>query len=91
MPSVGKHRNAEMRKIFQQSAIILRLQHLEQDLQVLWEKASPTIDHQWELSGLSDNYLRVRTTFSLPCRNQIMNVHITGVEQDGLVGEITPT
>ena len=79
-----------MREIFQQSASTFRVQHLQHDFQVLWEKASPTGDHQWELSGLSDNYLRVRTTFSSPCRNQIMNVHITRVELDRLVGEITP-
>jgi len=87
-PSVGKQRNAIMRQILQRSASSYREQHLQHDLCVLWEKASPIDDHQWELSGLSDNYLRVRATSTSPCRNQMMNVHITGVEQDSLVGEI---
>ena len=86
--SVGKQRNATMRQLFQRSASTFRQQHLQDDLRVLWEQASPKHDHQWELSGLSDNYLRVRATSDSPCRNQIMDVHITGVEQDGLVGEI---
>jgi len=91
IPAVSKQRNAVMRQIFQQSASAYRAKHLEQDLNVLWEKASPINDHLWELSGLSDNYLRVHAIFPSPCRNQIMNIHITGVEQDGLVGEIPPS
>lgn len=89
-PLVGKQRNATMRQIFQQSASVYKLRHLQRDLHVLWEKASPINGYQWELSGLSDNYLRVRATFSSPCRNQMMNVHIIALEQDGLVGEIIP-
>jgi len=88
--SVAKQRNATMRQIFQRSASAFRQQHLQHDLHVLWEKASPINDHYWELSGLSDNYLRVRATSASPSRNQIMDVHITGEEQDGLVGEILP-
>jgi threonylcarbamoyladenosine tRNA methylthiotransferase MtaB len=88
--SVAKRRNASMRQIFKQSAAEYRTQHLNQDLHVLWEKASPINDHQWQLSGYSDNYLRVRTLSNSPCRNQIMDIHITSLEPDGLVGEILP-
>jgi len=88
IPSIGKQRNASMRQIFQQSASTFRQQYLQRDLRVLWEKASPSTDHQWDLSGLSDNYLRVRASSSSPCRNQIMDVHIIGEDQGGLVGEI---
>jgi threonylcarbamoyladenosine tRNA methylthiotransferase MtaB len=88
--SVAKQRNALMHLIFQQTASNYRSKHLNQDLRVLWEKASPIDDHQWRLSGLSDNYLRVHSVFSSPCRNQIMDVHISSVEPDGLAGEILP-
>jgi threonylcarbamoyladenosine tRNA methylthiotransferase MtaB len=88
--SVAKRRNASMRQIFKQSAAEYRTQHLNQDLHVLWEKASPINDHQWQLSGYSDNYLRVHTLSNSPCRNQIMDIHITSLEPDGLVGEILP-
>lgn len=77
-----------MHQIFQRDASLYREKHLGQVLRVLWEKASPVNDHQWELSGLSDNYLRVHAFFSSPCRNQVMKVHITGIVHDGLVGEI---
>jgi hypothetical protein len=56
----------------------------------LWEKAIPANDSQWQLSGLSDNYLRVRTFSITPCRNQIMDVRIDRSVQDGLAGEISP-
>lgn len=78
-----------MRQIFAGSASAFRNQHVGQELEVLWEKASPKNDGEWELCGLSDNYLRVRATSPSPCHNQIMKVRIMGVEQDGLVGEIS--
>ncbi len=79
-----------MRQVFQQGAVIYRAQFLGQILPVLWEKAVPIGDLEWQLSGLSDNYLRVRAASSTPCHNQIQSVSITAVERDGLVGEILP-
>lgn len=89
-PSIGKQRNAMLRRVLEQSASAYQQQHLEMDLAVLWEKSSPIDDHRWGLSGLSDNYLRVHTISSTPCQNQIMPVHITRLEPDGLFGEILP-
>ena len=86
--SVAKQRNTIMRQILLQCASEYREKHLNQDLHVLWEKTIAINDHQWQLSGLSDNYLRVRASFSSSCRNQMMDVHIASVEPDGLVGEI---
>jgi threonylcarbamoyladenosine tRNA methylthiotransferase MtaB len=87
--NVARQRNARMRQIFQHSANEYRQKHAGQNLHVLWEKAIPTDDDRWQLSGLSDNYLRVRTISTSPCHNKIMDVHITRVEQDGLAGEIS--
>ncbi|MFZ2097487.1 MAG: MiaB/RimO family radical SAM methylthiotransferase [Anaerolineales bacterium] len=89
-PLISKHRNAIMHQILEESSESYRHQYLNQQLSVLWEKASPTDDHLWELSGLSDNYLRVRAPFPSPCRNQIMNVRVTAVESNGLLGIIPP-
>jgi threonylcarbamoyladenosine tRNA methylthiotransferase MtaB len=89
--SVAKSRNATMRQIFQHSASDFHAKHLDQYLPVLWEKAIPINDQQWQLSGYTDNYLRVRAIASSPCRNQIMDVHIIKVELDGMVGEIQPS
>jgi threonylcarbamoyladenosine tRNA methylthiotransferase MtaB len=87
---VGKQRNALMRQIFQHSANEYRQRFIGEKLSVLWEKAIPANDSQWQLSGLSDNYLRVRTFSTTPCRNQIMDVRIDRSLQDGLAGEISP-
>lgn len=86
---VAKQRNAHMREIFRQSSAIFQNEQLGQDLMVLWEKAMSLGPSQWQLSGLTDNYLRVRAISASPCYNQIMRVHITGVEHGELVGEIT--
>ncbi len=67
-------------------------QHLQvgQVLQVLWEKALSLHGKQSQLSGLSDNYLRVRATGLSSWKNCIMPVRITAVEGDHLLGEILP-
>jgi hypothetical protein len=75
----------------QESSQSFRQLFLHSSLSVLWEKASPANGHMWELSGLSDNYLRVRSFFPSPCRNQIMNVSISAIEAEGLFGEIQPS
>lgn len=87
---IARQRNATMRQILQQSAKEYREKQVGRNLQVLWEKVCPINDGQWQLSGLSDNYLRVRTISTSPCRNQITEVHISTAENDGLAGEISP-
>jgi threonylcarbamoyladenosine tRNA methylthiotransferase MtaB len=86
---VAKQRNTTMRQIFQQSSNNYRQRHIGRNLRVLWEKATPIAEGKWLMSGLSDNYLRVQCNSTTPCRNQIMDVRITGVEQDRLTGEIS--
>jgi len=86
--SVAKQRNAKMRQILHQSATDYSAKYVNQFLHVLWEKATPLHDHQWQLSGYSDNYLRIHAVSSSPCRNQIMEVYITRLEPDGLLAEI---
>jgi threonylcarbamoyladenosine tRNA methylthiotransferase MtaB len=89
--SISKQRNAMMREIFRESSTSYKERHLGQDIQVLWEKAIPNDGYQWVLSGLTDNYLRVSANSLSPCRNQIMNVHITGMKNGGIMGEIIHT
>lgn len=86
--SVSKQRNASIREILQRSSSRYCEAHLGQNLKVLWEKATPIDMDQWELSGLTDNYLRVCASFASPCRNQIMDVKITGLDHCELRGEI---
>ncbi len=89
-PTLARQRNARMRQIFLESATTYRSRHVGDCLHVLWDKARQVEDQLWQLSGLSGNYLRVRATHTLPCRNEIMPVRIAAVEQDALVGDIIP-
>lgn len=89
LSKVAKERNTTMRQIFQQSAYVYRERFIGQRLGVLWEKALPIEAGQWQLSGLSDNYLRVKSMSAIPCRNQIMDVVVSRAEGDGLFGDIS--
>ncbi len=86
--TIAKQRNARMRQVFKASAAEYNERHVGQKLSVLWEKVAAIGNGQWQLNGLSDNYLRVHTIHSLPCYNQIMTVHINRAEQGGLAGEV---
>jgi len=85
---LAKERNARMRAVFHHDSVEFLHQQQGQVLEVLWEKATPTTEGQWELSGLSDNYARVRVTAPCNCHNQVMRVHITGFSADRLEGEL---
>jgi threonylcarbamoyladenosine tRNA methylthiotransferase MtaB len=87
--TISKQRSAEMRNILHKSSSTYREEYLGQAVQVLWEKATSIDGGQWELNGLTDNYLRVKAISASPYRNQIMNVRINQVIQDELWGEIT--
>ncbi len=89
-PSIARLRNARMRQIFHQGSHAFEQAHLGRTLSVLWEKASPGEGYLYNLSGLSDNYLRIRAVSLTPCHNQIMLVCVTAMGQAGLVGEILP-
>jgi threonylcarbamoyladenosine tRNA methylthiotransferase MtaB len=84
----ARERNARMRQAIRQSWLEFYSRHLGQTLRVLWEKATPANGQDWQLSGLSDNYLRVQAASAVPCTNEIMDVKITSLDTDHLVGEI---
>jgi threonylcarbamoyladenosine tRNA methylthiotransferase MtaB len=86
---VAKQRNTTMRQIFQQSCNNYRQLHVGSKLRVLWEKVTPIGEGKWLVSGLADNYLRVQSNSTIACRNKIMDVRITGIEQDRLIGQIS--
>jgi threonylcarbamoyladenosine tRNA methylthiotransferase MtaB len=90
-PIIAKRRNGILRQLIQHSSSAYWQQYVGKELSVLWEKVTPFQDHLWWLSGLSENYLRVRAIASTPCYNQITSVHILAAEHDGLVGEILHT
>jgi threonylcarbamoyladenosine tRNA methylthiotransferase MtaB len=87
--AAARQRNAIIRQIFQNSAAEYREKQVGRILPVLLEKATPAAGGQWQLSGLSDNYLRVSTMAPYPCLNQIINVSITRAEKGGIAGVIS--
>ena len=85
---LAKQRNAEMREIVGVSSSRYQEKHFGQVLSVLWETATPLKDGQWQLGGLSDNYLHINTISPSPCYNQIMQVKLIGMERGELLGKI---
>jgi threonylcarbamoyladenosine tRNA methylthiotransferase MtaB len=55
---------------------------------VLWESATPGQSGDWELSGLTDNYIRVQAPASEPRWNEFTTVQIAGLAGSCLHGII---
>ena len=83
-----KQRNAQMRQVFSSSALTYQASFIGQVLPVLWESAASLGPDDWELSGLTDNYLRVRARAPQRLWNQITPVRLTGRADKGLYGQI---
>ncbi len=81
-----KARNARMRQVIAQSAQRYRMQFLNQTRQVLWESAVKLGPDGWQVSGLTDNYLRVQAYAPQHLWNQLSNVRLTALHPDGLEG-----
>ena len=75
-----KDRSAALREATDRSAQAYREQFVGQQLDVLWESAFPAEGKtKWQLSGLTDNYLRVQTEADIPLSNQITPTVLTGL------------
>jgi threonylcarbamoyladenosine tRNA methylthiotransferase MtaB len=85
---VRKERNAQMRSAIAQSASAYRSRYLGQTLPVLWESVVNMTPQGWQLSGLTDNYLRVKAHAERPLWNEITAVHLAAITDDGFDGTI---
>ncbi len=81
-----KARNARMRQVIAQSAQRYQMRFLNQTRQVLWESAVKLGPDGWQVSGLTDNYLRVQANAPQHLWNQLSNVRLTALRPDGLEG-----
>jgi len=86
--SVRKQRNREIRAALAESARGYRSAFLGRTLSVLWEAAQGVGPEGWEISGLTDNYLRVSILAPADLWNQITPVLLTGLTPDGLHGTL---
>lgn len=85
---VRKERSARMRQMLAESAAIFRSGFVGSTLSVLWENTRGFSPDGWELSGLTDNYLRVSAHSPDPLSNCATLVKLIGVTEDGLQGQL---
>ena len=86
---VRKLRSAQMRQVLAESAAAYRARFVGCTLPVLWESTHGLGPQGWELSGLTDNYLRVTAQSPKPLWNRITEVTLSGMTEDGLQGQLT--
>jgi len=85
-PELRKERSARMRAVLAASQAAYMERFVGRSLPVLWESACPYSEQSWEVSGLTDNYLRVSAHSPRPLWNQITPVKLTAVQGEGLIG-----
>jgi len=83
-----KERSAQMRATLAESADHYQDHFLGKVLPVLWESATALGPDGWQVSGLTDNYLRVSAQAPQTCWNQITPVHLVGHTAEGMVGQL---
>jgi threonylcarbamoyladenosine tRNA methylthiotransferase MtaB len=85
---VRKARSAKMRAAIAETEKDYQARFLGKQLAVLWESATSLGPDGWQVSGLSDNYLRVAAQAPKRLWNKITPVEITALGEHGLRGEI---
>jgi threonylcarbamoyladenosine tRNA methylthiotransferase MtaB len=83
-----KERNAELRALLSESAQVYQQRFLGRTLPVLWENVTAMGSESWHLSGLTGNYLRVKAQAPRYLWNKITPVHLTGIRNGSILGEV---
>jgi threonylcarbamoyladenosine tRNA methylthiotransferase MtaB len=86
--SIGKIRNAMLRRVFAEAEKTYAGQFVGQALDVLWESSVPLDADHWQLSGLTGNYLRVVSRAQNNLWNHLSSVRIQANTAEGLSGSI---
>lgn len=74
---VAKARNAALRKLFKQTGRVYRERFIGQKIEVLWENSELFNDGTWQLSGLTDNYIRVYAVANANLWNSVSSVRLS--------------
>jgi threonylcarbamoyladenosine tRNA methylthiotransferase MtaB len=85
---VRKARNARLRQALAEAERTYQQRFIGQTLTVLWESAVGLGAQGWELSGLTDNYLRVTAPAGRDLLNHLTPVRLIRLGEDGLIGEL---
>ena len=88
---VARKRSRQVREVVARSGSIFRTKFVGEVMPVLWESASASSPKGWEISGLTDNYLRVKTFSDQNIENSLADTHIIGVDGVILYGELVPS
>lgn len=87
---LAKKRNQVLRKTFQEQGNAFRDRFVGENLPVLWESSEEMTEGSFQLSGLTDNYIRVFANASLNLWNEISDVELLEAFQgrNALMGRI---
>jgi threonylcarbamoyladenosine tRNA methylthiotransferase MtaB len=86
---IRKDRNAKVRALFADYSERFKQTYLGKTVSVLWESVSEVTSQGWQLTGLTDNYLKIYALASEPLLNMISSVNLFCLYKDGIQGEIT--
>jgi threonylcarbamoyladenosine tRNA methylthiotransferase MtaB len=86
--ALRKERGARLRAVLADSAAAYQAGFLGQELPVLWESATALGPQGWQLSGLTDNYLRVSAWSAQAVINRIRQVYLSEASGDRIIGKI---
>jgi threonylcarbamoyladenosine tRNA methylthiotransferase MtaB len=90
-PSIRKDRSARLREGLAEDSRSYRERFLGRELKVLWEQSEQVTENTWQVSGLTDNYLRVDSVASEQVWNRFTQVRINGLIPKGVQGLILTT
>jgi len=88
---VRKERNAILRDVFEEGAQAYRQRFLGQRVSVLWESVTEMNGQDWQMEGLTENYLRVTATATEPLWNEISDVELVSIISGKINGDILHT
>lgn len=88
--SIRKERNHITRQLLHECYTAFMQNAINKKFAVLWERTEKKQEY-FELSGLTDNYMRVNARSDKELHNKISLVHITGINESGghLIGSIS--
>ena len=83
-----RSRSKKMREVFAGSEYVYNNKFIDRNVSVLWEKAEKQEDENYLMSGLTGNYLRVKTVAKRDIQNMISEVKILSIQKNHLNGHI---
>jgi len=89
--AVRRSRNRMYLEAFTEAAHAFRCSHVGEVRPVLWESTVRVNGSAWQLSGLTDNYIRVKVLTDEPRWNEVDQVCLREESGDGLLGILAKT